>query len=231
MIVLNMRGQMATFKKQERSTMLDKALKQIREAIKSGKLKSGDRLIESRLAEEMQISRFPIREAIRYLEKEGLVVTIPFKGTYVANFTERDLEEVYTLRSALEELAVRKLMENLDNRKIKKLDSILKMMEKAAQEGKMNKLVSVDTKFHRTICELSGHHKLLEMWLTLERQLRTFIALEEYLYKEPNDLVKTHYPIIKDIKSGDIQRAEKSIRTHLYDALNIIKSSYIKKRR
>jgi len=119
-------------------------------------------------------------------------------------------------------------MENLDNKKIKKLDSILRMMEKAAQEGKVDKLVSVDMKFHRTICELSGHRKLLEVWLTLERQLRTFITLEEHLYREPNDLVKTHYPVIKDIKSGDVQRAEKSIRAHLYDALNIIKQSYRK---
>jgi len=219
---------MPIFEKQERSTMFTKALKQIRRAIKSGKLKSGDRLIESRLAEEMQISRFPIREAIRYLEKEGLVVTIPFKGAYVANFGERDLEEVYTLRSALEELAVRKLMESLDSKKIEKLDSILKMMKKASQEGKIDKLVSVDMKFHRTICELSDHRKLLDMWLTLEHQLRTFITLEEHLYKEPDALVKTHYPVIKDIKSGDIKRAEESIRKHLYNALNIIKHSYIK---
>ena len=217
---------MSIFKKQKRSTMLTKALEQIREAIKSGKLKSGDRLIESKLAEEMQISRFPIREAIRYLEKEGLVVTIPYKGAYVANFSERDLEEVYTLRSALEELAVRKLMENLDSRKINKLDSILKMMEKTAREGKADKVVTMDMKFHQTICELSGHRKLLEIWLTLERQLRTFITLEEHLYKDPSDLVKTHYPVIRDIKSGNIQRAEKSIRDHLYEALNIIKRNY-----
>jgi len=77
--------------------MLTKALEQIREAIKSGKLKSGDRLIESKLAEEMQISRFPIREAIRYLEKEGLVVTIPYKGAYVANFNEKGCESLWKI--------------------------------------------------------------------------------------------------------------------------------------
>ena len=95
------------FSRQKRSTLMDRAFQQIREAIRSGKLKPGDRLVESQLAEEMQISRFPIREALRYLEKEGLVKTKPFKGTYVAQLTEKDMEELYSLRSAIEELAER----------------------------------------------------------------------------------------------------------------------------
>jgi DNA-binding transcriptional regulator YhcF (GntR family) len=80
---------------------MNQALKEIREAIRKGKLKPGDRLVEMQLAEEMHISRFPIREALRYLEKEGLVETKPFKGTYVAKLTERDMEELYSLRSAI----------------------------------------------------------------------------------------------------------------------------------
>ena len=79
------------FSKQKRSTLMNKALQEIREAIRKGRLKAGDRLIETQLAEEMQISRFPIREALRYLEKEGLVETKPFKGTYVAQLTEKDI--------------------------------------------------------------------------------------------------------------------------------------------
>jgi len=214
------------FKKQERATLTIKALNQVRKAISSGKIKSGDRLVEAELARQMQISRFPIREAICYLEKEGLVVTIPFKGTYVANFSEKDLEELYTLRSALEELAIRLLMDNLDNTKIKKLDSILASMERAAVEGKVDKLISEDMRFHRTICELSGHRKLLEIWLTLERQLRTFITLEEYYYEKADQFARTHHPVLEAIKSGNINIAERSIRDHLYQALDFIKRKY-----
>ena len=82
------------FTRQKRATLTDQALKEIRDAIRSGKLKPGEHLVEMQLAEEMQISRFPIREALRYLEKEGLVETEAFKGTHVAQFTEKDMEEL-----------------------------------------------------------------------------------------------------------------------------------------
>lgn len=180
--------------------------------------------MEARLAREMGISKFPIREAIRYLEREGLVVTFPFKGTYVSNFDEGDIEELYTLRSALEELAIRILMSKLDEEKIGKLDSILADMQKAANEQKVDKVISEDMRFHRTICELSGHRKLLKMWLTLQDQIKSFIAREEYFYGQSDQLVETHYPIIGAIKSGDSELVEKCVREHLKNAVGIVKN-------
>jgi DNA-binding GntR family transcriptional regulator len=212
------------FKKQERITLKSLALNQIKGAILSGKLRPGDRIVEARLAREMGISKFPIREAIRYLEREGLVVAFPFKGTYVSNFDEGDIEELYTLRSALEELAIRILMSKLDEEKIGKLDSILADMQKAANEQKVDKVISEDMRFHRTICELSGHRKLLKMWLTLQDQIKSFIAREEYFYGQSDQLVETHYPVIGAIKSGDSELVEKCIREHLKNAVGIVKN-------
>ena len=123
------------FKKEERSTLVARAANQIREAIKSGKLQPGDRLIETDLAKDMQISRHPIREAIRYLEKEGLVTTTPFKGAQGTTFSETDLEELYTLRISIEELAIRTLVKNLDDVKIRKLEAALKAMKHSAFEA------------------------------------------------------------------------------------------------
>ena len=88
----------AIFKKEERLTLVERVANQIREAIRSGKLQPGDRLIETDLANDMQISRHPIREAIRYLEKEGLVTNTPFKGAQVTKFSEQDLEEFYSFQ-------------------------------------------------------------------------------------------------------------------------------------
>ena len=210
------------FEKQQRTTLKAQALKQIKEAILSGKLKPGDRIVEAELAEMMAISRFPIREALVYLEKEGLVVTSPFKGTYVSQFDQKDLEELYTLRSALEELAIRILMEKINKGKIAKLESILKAIEKAAQKKNVEKLISEDLRFHRTICELSNHRKLLDMWLTLEEQLRSFILLED-IYQGSDQLLQTHYPLLEAIKSGDGQLAEERMRSHLMEALSLLK--------
>jgi len=216
---------MPIFQKQQRTTFKTVALKQIKEAIQSGKLKPGDRIVEAELAREMGISRFPIREAISSLEKEGILVTLPFRGTYVTQLDEKDLEEVYTLRGALEELAIRILMESIDTKKIRKLESILAAMEQATHKGKVGRLIFGDMQFHQAICELSGHQRLLEIWLTLKDQLGSFIAVEEHTYGGPDQLLKTHYPLMQAIKKGDSSLAERRIREHLFDALQVVKGA------
>ncbi|MBW1700487.1 MAG: GntR family transcriptional regulator, partial [Deltaproteobacteria bacterium] len=105
---------------------------------------------------------------------------------------------------------------------IRKLESVISAMEKAAHK-RNEAIVSEDMRFHQSICELSGHRKLLEMWLTLKDQLLLFVALEEHSYEQPDQLVKTHYPIMEAIRSGDGPRAEKCIRDHLKDAMNVLK--------
>jgi DNA-binding GntR family transcriptional regulator len=99
------------FTRQKRATLTDQVLKEIREAIRCGNLKPGERLIEMQLAEEMQISRFPIREALRYLEKEGLVETKPFKGSHIAQFTEKDMEAIMQRDIKRAEKAIREHLE------------------------------------------------------------------------------------------------------------------------
>ena len=216
------------FSRQKRATLADQASKEIREAIRSGKLKPGERLIEMQLAEEMQISRFPIREALRYLEKEGLVETKPFKGTRVVQFTEKDMEELYSLRSSLEELAVRILIENLDEKKINKLQMIIQSMQKSSQSGDLDQMISDDLRFHQTICELSGHRKLLEVWRTLESQLQVFLNIEKDFFESAYQFVTTHDPIMEAIKDRNLKKAEKAIREHLELAMRVIREGYWK---
>jgi DNA-binding GntR family transcriptional regulator len=192
------------FSKQKRPTLMSQALQEIREAIRKGKLKPGDRLVETQLAEEMYISRFPIREALRYLEKEGLVETKPFKGTYVAKLTERDMEELYSLRSAIEEFAIRILIKHINAEKIKKLESIFDSMQQASKNEDLDKLISEDFRFHQTICELSDHRKLLEVW-------------------------KSHIPILEAIQERKIRPAQKAIREHLNWAMQVIRQGYTEK--
>ena len=217
------------FSKQKRATLTGQALRQIRDAIRTGKLKPGDRLVETQLAEEMQISRFPIREALRYLEKEGLVQTEPFKGTYVAQLAEKDMQELYSLRSAVEELAVRILIKNIDEKKIKKLESIVASMIDASQDENLDKMITEDLRFHRTICELSGHRRLLDVWLNLENQLRIFLTIEKDLFGSSYRFVTTHHPILEAIKSRKIQPAQKAIRDHFNMATEVIRRGYWKR--
>ncbi|MCP4398852.1 MAG: GntR family transcriptional regulator [bacterium] len=199
------------FKIEKRSLLVEQAANQIREVIQSGQLKPGDRLIETDLANKMQIGRNAVREAIRYLEKEGLVTTIPFKGAQVSEFSEKDLEEVYTLRTALEELAIRTLVKHLDTQKIEKLESVLHDMERVARQGSVKDYIDADLRFHQAICELSEHRKLLDTWLTLTYQMRAFIGVEGHFYEKdtPDTLWKSHIPIVDAIKAGDSDLAVK----------------------
>ncbi len=217
------------FSRQKRPTLMKQALQEIREAIRKGKLKPGDRLVEMQLAKEMHISRFPIREALRYLEKEGLVETKPFKGSYVAQLTERDMEELYSLRSAIEELAVRILIKHIDQEKIAKLESIFQSMQQASKKENLDNLISEDFRFHQTICELSDHRKLLEIWLTLENQLRVFLTIEKQLFGDSAQYVKSHSPILKAIQERKIRPAQKAIRDHLKWAMQVIRQDYWEK--
>ena len=217
------------FKKNKRTTLEAQALKQIKNAIGSGRLRPGDRIVEEDLAKKMGMSRFPIREAIRALEREGLLVSVPFKGAHIRQLDEKDLEELYALRSGLEELAIRILMDRITKEKVERLESIVKAMEQATKEGMVEKLISEDVKFHRTLCQLSGNRRLLEIWMTLENQLRSFIALEELSYKKENQLAITHYPILDAIKSADTHLAEKSIREHFMDAITHIRNISVKR--
>ena len=217
------------FSKQKRPTLMSQALQEIREAIRKGKLKPGDRLVEMQLAKEMHISRFPIREALRYLEKEGLVETKPFKGTYVAQLTERDMEELYSLRSAIEAFAIRTLIKHIDAEKIKKFETIFQSMQQASKNEDLDKLISEDFRFHQTICELSDHRKLLEVWLTLENQLRVFLTIEKQLFGNSAQFVKSHIPILEAIQERKIRPAQKAIRDHLDWAMQVIRKGYWEK--
>ncbi len=218
------------FEKQKRETLVDMALRDIRTAIRTGKLKPGDRIVETRLAEEMNISRFPIREALRYLEKEGLVCSSSFKGTYVSEFGKRDLLELYQLRSAIEELAVRLVIKYIDSDKIAVFDAIIAAMEEASEADDIEAVIEEDLKFHRTLCDLSGNLRLMNVWITLEEQLRIFLSIERSLWgRAVQQYPRTHYPIIDAIKSGNSSFAEKVVREHLQSGIDRIEAGFLKK--
>lgn len=202
------------------------ALTHIRKAILKGKLKPGDRLVENKLAEQMQISRFPIREALRYLEKEGLVENIPFRGTYVSRFTEKDMEEVFSLRGALEALALRLIVNHIDDDKLATLVEIINNMEASARDEDAIGVVANDLQFHRTVCEMTGHRKLLFFWNTLEHHIHMFLSIEKKVYHPPERYVSTHYPILDALKKKDLELATARLRIHLEDAMAQIRKGF-----
>ena len=216
------------FEKEKRSTLPGQVANQIREAIKSGKLKPGDRLIETVLAREMNIGRNAVREAIRYIEKEGLIVTTPFKGAQVVEMSKNDLKDIYDVRNALETLALNTLAVKIDNEKTRVLDAIVKEMKAVSKKGNLQAIIDVDLKFHRTLCELSENKVLLEAWSAISNRLRAFIANGDGLYGEdtPEVTLGTHYPVFDAIKNSDFKLAVRILNEILERGYKMASRSY-----
>lgn len=208
------------FSRQQRPTMTQIAADNIREAIENGHLKPGTRIIESRLSEQLGMSRFPIREALCYLEKEGLVDTIPFKGVKVSEITHKDIEDIMILRASLEELAIRLTIKNMDVQKNKRLKKIFDQMETVITSGAREDVLNADLDFHQTICEFSENSRLLNSWMPLASQIRVCLQLEYPLFLTAEEFLETHNPLFNAIESRDEESAAFHIREHIIGSMN-----------
>ena len=213
---------MGIFEKQQRTTFKAIALKEIRKAILEKKLLPGDRIIEQEISEALGISRFPVREALSSLEKAGLLVSVPFKGTYVAEVNEKDLEELYIVRNSLEQLAVRLFIETRSVSKMKTLEAVIADMARL-KENEFTALFLEDMRFHQTLCELSENGKLLDMWISLKDQLILLVATHEYYYSKPKQLVQAHSVIVESIRNHDIKSSVELVSDHIMEALEKVK--------
>ena len=135
----------------------------LRQAILKGELKPGERLMEIALAERLGVSRTPIREAMRKLELEGLVVMIPRRGAQVANITEKDLNDVLEVRIALENMAIEKACQNMTEDSMSKLWVAAKAFERTTAEGDLVKMAEADVAFHEIIYQASDNRRLIQV--------------------------------------------------------------------
>ena len=202
------------------------AIHAIREAILSGQLKPGTRLIQADLATQLGISRAPVREAFRKLEEEGLVVTTPYRGTIVAPLTERHIRELSSLRITLEVFAVTLVIERGTPETLPVLRAIVDEMDAAASKGDLTTLVERDLAFHAQVCALSDHALLYQTWATNSQHLRRILSLRNSMNADLHDIVNLHYPILDAIARSDTAMAEKHVRRHGNDMVDMLMATF-----
>lgn len=187
----------------------------LRQAILKGELKPGERLMEIALAERLGVSRTPIREAMRKLEQEGLVVMIPRRGAQVASITEKDLNDVLEVRIALENMAVEKACMRMTEESLGRLWLAAKTFERTMKEGDLVKLAEADEAFHDIIYQASDNYRLIQTLNTFKEQLYRYRV--EYLKEEEtrNQLVKEHEEVYRAIKGRDIRLAQEISFRHI----------------
>ena len=188
----------------------------LRDEILDGRLAAGSRLVETELADRFGVSRGPIRDALRELSRSGLAVDIPRRGTFVSSLTERDLSDVYVLRQAIEEAAVRLTVARATEADIVTLFNAVVAAERAYETGDLGAAWEADMAFHRTYCELSGNGRLLDLFDHLASQtlllMRTTLDSHASLAWTPP--VDVHRRIAKAIASRDAAEATAAVAAH-----------------
>lgn len=193
----------------------DVVFQTLRQAILRGELEPGERLMEIQLANKLGVSRTPIREAIRKLELEGLVLMIPRKGAEVAEITEKSLRDVLEVRSSLEDLAVELACERIKEEQVQELKKAAEEFEEALQGGDLTEYAEADVKFHDVIYHATENQKLVQLLYNLREQMYRYRV--EYLKRSEvhQTLLAEHQYIIECIEKHDKEAAKHAIRTHI----------------
>lgn len=197
----------------------------LRKAILKGELAPGERLMEKQLAEKMGVSRTPIREAIRKLELEGLVVMIPRKGAEVAMITEQDIKDVLEVRAALEGLAVSLACEKMTEEDRENFLRVNKEFTEAAGKMDVETVIQKDVEFHDTIYGATRNEKLIQIINNLREQIYRFRV--EYIRQmdDFSGLVKEHEEIVNSIINKESITAKEIAAKHIENQEKAVISS------
>lgn len=187
----------------------------LRRAILKGQLKPGERLMEVHLANRLGVSRTPIREAIRKLELEGLVIMIPRRGAEVARITEKSLKDVLEVRRALDVLSAELACQRINEEGIGRLWTAYQEFKKAAKGKDAAVIAQADVIFHDIIVEAVGNLRLQQLVNNLSEQMYRYRFVYINEEEQHDNLVAEHKEIYESIASRDKERAAKAARLHI----------------
>ena len=218
-----MPGKVARITKSDfRPPVLTEQISQIlMKAILEGSLRYGDQLIETELQKQFGISRSPLREAFRDLEKKGLVVIIPRRGTFVRDVTRQDVEENFPVRAALEGLAARQACARISKKELREMEAALSRMKRAGEIGDADLYRENHNRFHDLFISASGNALLIELLKTL-RVHRMWYFLSYHYHKDKMKMSLAEHEKIVSLLSGDAtnpEDLEALVRHHIEDAL------------
>lgn len=213
----------------ETRTLRDNVVTLLRQAIVEGTLPAGAELNQAHVAERLGISRGPLREALGQLEQEGLILSIPYKGSIVTSLTPDYVDELYSLRSALECFALEQIF--LDNTRTKhvarQLEQVVSDMRQAAMAKDNRWLVELDLHFHRIIIDMSDHDLLARTWTPLEMGVKRCLYTRHKIYRSLEEVVGNHPDLIAAIGEARAEDAKQLLRDHIIEAGNLIQQGWI----
>jgi DNA-binding GntR family transcriptional regulator len=196
----------------------DIVYEQLRKAIMDQRLKRGDHLVENTVAEKMNISRTPVREAFRQLESEGLVVHMPRRGTIVLGITRDDAVDIYNIREVLEGLVVRLACEKRNQEDIDQLHSCIRRMDQAIQEDSHDELMRLHRAFNETVLQIGRSERLTGMMQQLYEYLTSLRTISLESVERQKIALEEHLAIVKAIEESKPEEGETLARKHVRKA-------------
>jgi DNA-binding GntR family transcriptional regulator len=198
-------------------SLVQLAAEAIRDMILAGEVRPGERLVEERLTQRLGISRPPLREAMRLLQREGLITVVPRRGATVTPLTPEDVWEVWTMRAALDRMAVELGVPIRDPRRLEPVRDAVAAMERAAERDDLAAVVAAGWQFHLAVASLPGHRRLLDSYRSLTMLMRLYMAMNaraRQAHETIEEHVERHRRLLGLLEAGDREAALAELPVH-----------------
>lgn len=202
--------------------MRDVVYESLKEIIIEGKIPLGERIVEKEFADRLNISRTPVREALRKLEMDDLVEYIPRTGVVVKKIGKEDVIEIYKIRKVLEILAYKSAAENITKDKVKKIQDLLDETERQDQAGNVETVFAMFREFNNHIYDMSKMYRLKNMIDDLNQYLKRFRRISIGGEERRTQAIQEHRMLLDTLIKKDLTKMEQIIEKHLDSSLEIV---------
>jgi DNA-binding GntR family transcriptional regulator len=208
----------------QRRGLTEQVADSIRQAIFSGSFELGDHLNEADIADRLQVSRGPVREALVQLKQEGIVTMKWHRGAYIMQLSEKDARELSSLRTVLEVFAIREAASATTTSDLDLMSSVLTSMSKAVDDQSDFDMIQLDAQFHDKLYHAAHHDRLWSAWSSIRSQVLLSLMVKRHTSNEyyRHKVIAEHQQLFDVVSSGDADACERAIREHLsatYDRL------------
>jgi GntR family transcriptional regulator, rspAB operon transcriptional repressor len=196
-------------------TLADEIAGKIRDKILKGEYGIGEKINESQLAEELRVSRTPVREAFKQLETEGLMESIPNRGSFALGFSKQDLEDIYSVRAAVEGLAVRWAAARITPEEITMLQDEYDIMEFYTRKKNSRRVMESNKRFHEIVYHASRSRFLIQILTSYQEYIQQSKKVNVYCGDNLDEILKEHLEIFRALRIRDADKAQEKILVHL----------------
>ncbi|HKU12434.1 MAG TPA: GntR family transcriptional regulator [Sinomonas sp.] len=203
----------------QRATTPEGVYTVLRTAILDGRVPPGEQLRETHIAADLGISRSPLREAMTKLEEEGLIVKIPYRGSFVVEVSAQDVAEIASVRALVEPYAAELSSEALRGSERPRLMQIIKELHGATESSDIPASIDAHLRFHRLFYDFSGNRILQSMWGSWENKLRLYLSTDHRSYSDLHDVAVEHERLATVALEGDTEEFRQELVRHFQSAL------------